>query len=58
MTWTKIKMGEIKPSERSAHASTFVPGSSVYIHGGFDGSSHLNDMYIFDMGICLVLSCV
>jgi N-acetylneuraminic acid mutarotase len=51
LTWSKVKIqGEIRPSERFSHAAAFVPRGSVHVHGGYDGYTHFNDLYIFDLG--------
>ena len=44
--WSQITIQGIKPSRRMGHAAT-VLGVNLIIWGGTNGSSHLNDMYIF-----------
>ncbi|KAF7458729.1 putative kelch repeat protein [Cryptosporidium felis] len=46
MRWKKITESENRPKQRNNHASS-VYGNSLFIHGGHNGESWLNDMYEF-----------
>lgn len=49
--WTQITGTGSQPTARANHAAV-VAGDSMYIFGGFDGTSYLNDIYVFSLGMC------
>lgn len=48
-TWLKVNAKGTPPSPRYAHSATCV-GKRVIIFGGFNGSSYLDDVFVFDTG--------
>ncbi|EFJ04400.1 hypothetical protein SELMODRAFT_432449 [Selaginella moellendorffii] len=46
-TWSKPVMKGTHPSPRDSHSSTAV-GSKLYVFGGTDGTSPLNDLFVLD----------
>lgn len=46
--WTLPSTSGAKPSRRM-HLGLTVGGDVVYLHGGFDGVQHLNDLYSLDL---------
>lgn len=47
LDWTLVKHSGTPPSPRRAHSATFA-GGYIFIFGGGDGSSYLNDIHVFD----------
>ncbi|XP_024523561.1 rab9 effector protein with kelch motifs [Selaginella moellendorffii] len=48
-TWSKPVMKRTHPSPRDSHSSTAV-GSKLYVFGGTDGTSPLDDLFVLDTG--------
>ncbi|EFJ04655.1 hypothetical protein SELMODRAFT_138417, partial [Selaginella moellendorffii] len=48
-TWSKPVMKGTHPSPRDSHSSTAV-GSKLYVFGGTNGTSLLNDLFVLDTG--------
>ncbi|EFJ04190.1 hypothetical protein SELMODRAFT_432643, partial [Selaginella moellendorffii] len=46
-TWSKPVMKGTHPSPQDSHSSTAV-GSKLYVFGGTDGTSPLNDLFVLD----------
>lgn len=49
MSWSKITATGTTPSARRAHSANAM-GSVIYVFGGGDGSTALNEIYAFDTG--------
>ena len=49
MDWKKVKTTGQIPSPRRAHTATLC-GTKIYLFGGGDGDTALNDMYFLDIG--------
>mmetsp|Transcript_20270 Transcript_20270/g.17492 ORF Transcript_20270/g.17492 Transcript_20270/m.17492 type:complete len:89 (-) Transcript_20270:615-881(-) len=46
--WTKINGRGFTPTARAGHAS-LLRGDSIYIHGGKNGDTYYDDIYIYDI---------
>ncbi|KYQ93122.1 hypothetical protein DLAC_05747 [Tieghemostelium lacteum] len=49
MTWRRQNMGGTAPSKRCAHSMSAHKGAYIYVFGGYNGTSRLNDLYILDI---------
>jgi len=47
--WTKILAQGDNPCKRQYHACCKIEGNRMLIHGGFNGSERLNDLYMFNV---------
>lgn len=52
MTWSKPITTGNPPSVRAGHSCVAV-GTKLYLFGGGDGNTYLNDLHILDTGIFL-----
>ncbi len=59
LTWSRLPLqrGLASPAARSAHGQCLIPGNRIFVQGGWDGNTELNDVYVLDIGelfCCLV----
>lgn len=53
--WSKPNIKGTPPSPRDSHTCTAV-GSRLFVFGGTDGTSGLNDLYMLESSECLYLN--
>jgi hypothetical protein len=47
--WSQIEQSGEPPSPRQGHDAAWVPGQGLYVFGGNDGSSDLNDLWLLTL---------
>jgi hypothetical protein len=50
MKWHKCLTNGTIPSIRGAHSATLLNNNKILVFGGYEGNSHLSDMYLLDTG--------
>ncbi|MEM3493455.1 MAG: kelch repeat-containing protein [Thermoplasmata archaeon] len=47
MSWSSL-LPAVKPSPRAYHGITYIQNVGVVVHGGYDGTNHLADLWVYN----------